>query len=474
MSTSQATPGVALFRRMLREELRLHAELFGRRRFLLFPVFLAAVVGSGVWLVDTTGTPRSTVVGGLFALVFLFGLQVGTAGLVGRDAMRDVVGDVTLLVFSARTLPVSRRRVLATFLLKDLVYYTVFFLAPVAVGFLPVALAGGLSPAAVPLLGLTLVGTFALGTAASLVLAGVATRSKALALLVVAGVGAGIVVAPDATTALTPYAAYADPSPVTAAVAFALLPLVLVAAPLVFEPPTRSSVRRTEGDRYRRLADATGPFTARPLLEVSRSSGSVWKVVFSLGILFGVTVLLLDRLVAATGIEPSAGLAFGTLLGLGSFTTYNWVSQLDDPREYLRYPAAMDAVFAGKARAFLLLSVPTGLGYLALAGLWYPVPDLLFGAVVFPLVSVYVFGVTAYVTGLSPNELLFDTALFALYGAALAVVAVPLLVAALAYGTAPLAASAVAVGLSALAAGVGVLLARRAGGRWHAKLRDTH
>jgi len=86
---------------------------------------------------------------------------------------------------------------------------------------------------------------------------------------------------------------------------------------------------------------------------------------------------------------------------------------------------------------------------------------------------VYVFGVTASVTGLSANELLFDTALFALYGAALAAVAVPLLVAALAYGTAPAAASAVAVGLSALAAGVGVLLARHAGGRWHARLRDA-
>jgi len=458
---------------MLVEELRLHAELFGRRRFLLFPAVLAALVAAGVWLLDLTGTPRETVVGGLFVLVLLFGLQVGTAGLVGRDAMRDVLGDVTLLVFSARTLPVSRRRLLATFLVKDLVYYTAFFLVPVAVGFLPVALVGGLSPAAVALLALALVGTFALGTAASLALAGVATRSKLLALAVVGVAAAGIVLVPDAVTALTPYDTYADPSLSTAATGFAPLAVLLVVAPLVFEPPTRSGVRRVEGDRYRRLADVAGPFTARPLVEVARSSGSVWKVAFSLGILFAVTALLLDRLVAATGLEPSAGIAFGTLLGLGSFTTYNWVSQLDDPREYLRYPAAMDAVFAGKARAFLALSVPTGLGYLALAALWYPTPELLLGVVVFPLVATYVFGVTAYVTGLSPNELLFDTALFTLAAAALAVVAVPLLVAALAYGTAPLVTSALAVGLSALAAAVGVLLSRRAGPRWHSRLRDA-
>jgi hypothetical protein len=92
---------------------------------------------------------------------------------------------------------------------------------------------------------------------------------------------------------------------------------------------------------------------------------------------------------------------------------------------------------------------------------------------VFPLISLYVFGVTAYLTGLSANELLFDTALFAVYGVGLAAIAVPLLVAALAYGTAPLVSTGVAVGLSVVAAGVGALLARRCGPRWHDRLRTA-
>jgi len=458
---------------MLSEELRLHAELFGRRRFLLFPVFVAALLAMGVWLLEATGTPRSTVLSGLFLLVLFFGLQVGTIGLVGRDAMRDVLGDVTLLVFSARTLPVSRRRLLATFLVTDLVYYTAFFLTPAVVGFVPVAAAGGLSPAALFLLWVTLVATFTLGTAASLTLVGVATRSTAATVAVIAAVAAAALVAPQQLVGLTPYAVYVDPSAATVARALVPLGALLAAAPVVFEPPTRSGVRRTGEGQYRRLAAVTDGFTARSLLEVGRSSGSVWKVAFSLGILSAVTALLLDRLVAATGLTPSAGLAFGTLLGLGTFTTYNWISQLDDPRESLRYPAPMDAVFAGKARAFLLLSVPTGLGYLALAALWYPVVDLLLGVVVFPPVAVYVFGVTAYLTGLSPNELLFDTVLFAVYGAALAVIAVPLLVAALAYGAAPVQASLGAVGLAALGAVVGVSLSRRAGSRWARRLREA-
>jgi hypothetical protein len=102
----------------------------------------------------------------------------------------------------------------------------------------------------------------------------------------------------------------------------------------------------------------------------------------------------------------------------------------------------------------------------------YPLSDLLSGVVVFPLVGLYVFGLTAYLTGFSANELLFDTALFAFYGAGLALVSVPLLVAALAYGTAPLQSMGVALGISVVAAAIGGVLAVRTPARWHDRLRS--
>ncbi|WP_302080067.1 hypothetical protein [Salinibaculum rarum] len=463
----------SLFRWMLLEEYRLHTKLFGSTRFLAFPVFVAAIVGGGVYLLSLTGTSMGAVVAGLHALVVFFGLQVGTLGLVGRDAMRDVLGDVTLLVFSARTLPVSWGRLLATFLVKDLVYYAAFFLTPLVVGFVPVALAGGLSLGQVALLWVTLLGTFALGAAGSLALVGLGTRNRVALVVVVVALALLALFRTGDLVAVTPYAVYLDPSPATAVLA--LGPLVVAAAlgPLLFKPASGGSTRRVRTDRYRELQRLPGidGLTARPLLEVTRSSGSVWKVVFSLGVLFGVAALLLDRVAVATGIDPSAGVAFGTLLGLGSFTTFNWVTQFDDPQGYLRYPTGMDAVFGAKFRAHLAFAVPTGLAYLALAAVWYPVVELLVGVVVFPLVSVYVFGLTAYLTGLSANELLFDTPLFAAFGAGMALLAVPLLVASLAAGAAPQLALGGAVALSAVAALVGYALVGRAGPRWDEKMR---
>lgn len=462
---------MGLFRRMLVEEFRMHTSLFGTARFLVFPLFVAVVVTGGTWLLGLTGTAMETVVAGIHLLVFFFGLQVGTAGLVGRDAMRDVLGDMTLLVFSARTLPLSRRRLLAVFLLKDLVYYFVFFLTPIVAGFVPLVVVGELPAARLGLLWATVTGTFALGAATSLTLAGVASRSRAAVFLVLGAIVAAIVLVPDELVSLTPYGTYLEPTAPGVAGGFAPLVVLLVVGPLVFEPTTSRTVRRIESDRFTQLRSLGDATTGRSLLEVTRSSGSLWKVAFSLGVLFAVAALLLNRVAVATRIDPSAGIAFGTLLGLGTFTTYNWVTQFDDPREYLRYPVGMDVVFRGKRRAFFALSIPTGLIYLALAAIWYPPLDLLAGVVVFPLVSVYVFGLTAYLTGLSANELLFDTSLFALYGGGLALVATPLLVAALAHGTAPTESLLVAVGIAVVAALVGVLLSRRVGARWHDRLR---
>lgn len=456
---------------MLVEEYRLHRELFGPGRFLLFPVGIALVVAGGVWLLGLTGTSLATIVAGFHALVFFFGLQVGTIGLVGRDAMRDLLGEITLLVFSARTLPLSRRQLLGVFILKDIVYYVGFFLTPVVVGLVPIAVAGGFSPVEVGLLWLSVTGTFALGTGLSLTLAGIGTRSKAVLAIVLAALAAGLLLAPAVTVDLTPYGVYTDPSLASAIANTAVLVGVLLAGPILFEPATESSLRRVEPDRFRQVRSLGDVYTARSLLEVIRSSGSVWKVAFSLGVLFAVTALLLDRLAAATALDPSGGIAFGTLLGLGTFTTYNWVTQFDDPREYLRYPTGMAAVFRGKRRAFLILSVPIGIGYLGIAAVWYPIADLLVGAVIFPPVALYVFGLTAYLTGFSPNELLFDTPMFALYGAGLAVLSVPLLVAALAYGEFPLRANTVSVALAAIAGLAGLVLARRAPSRWHEHLR---
>jgi len=468
-----STPTRTIFVAMLREEWRLQSTLFGGRRFAAFPLAVLALATGGFVLLSEAGTGHGAIVAGLHALVVFFGLQVGTIGLVGRDAMRDVLGDMTLLVFSSRTLPITWRRLLAIFLVKDLLYYSILFVGPIALAYTPVALAAGQTPLQVGLLWLTLSGAFALGVGSSLTLVGLGSHHRLVGLGAVALLVGGVVASGIDPVTLTPYGTYLDPTLVTVATGFVPVAVLGIAGVLLFTPVEQSEGRKRFGpiDRLARSVPDERGITHKALLSVVRSSGSVWKVLFSMGVLFGVAALLLSELSSATAIDPQRGIAFGALLGLGGFTTYAWLTQFEDERATLRYPVTTAAIFAGIRRAYLALVLPAGLFYFAIAAVWIPIGELLVGIVVFPLIAVYVYGLTAYVAGFSPTELLFDTPLFLAFGAGLSLMALPVLIASLASSAAPTVAIGVAVGVSAVAAAVGVVLGRRAGPRWESRLR---
>jgi hypothetical protein len=211
-------PGT-LFRAMAREEYRLHARLFGGRRFAAFPLLVAVLAGVAARALVATGTPFDAVVAGLHALALVFGLQTGTVGLVSTDALDSLLGDVTLLLGSARTLPVTERQLYAVFLVKDVAYYAVLFLAPVALAVGAAGVTAGGDTAALalraPLLTGTLAATFALGVVGTLALTGLVQRGAAglvILLVTVAGVALGWSAGVDLVR-FTPYAVYRDPTP---------------------------------------------------------------------------------------------------------------------------------------------------------------------------------------------------------------------------------------------------------------------
>ena len=120
---------------MLKEEWRMHSELFHGRSFAMFPiiVFLISLTGSYALVnLSTLGTATLSQIMGVLGI--FMGLSVGAIGFWSRDAMENVLGPANLLIYSSRTLPVSKSRLLISFLLIDTIYYTAFFLIPLSAG----------------------------------------------------------------------------------------------------------------------------------------------------------------------------------------------------------------------------------------------------------------------------------------------------------------------------------------------------
>lgn len=468
-----------LFRQLLREEWRMHATLFGARRFAAFPVFVTLLVSAGVWLLSFTSIGLGAILGGIHALVLFFGLQTGTVAFLGRDAMHNRLGEVTLLVFSARTLPISQRRVLSLFLIKDLVYYAVIFLLPITIAFVPSVVRGTIPFATLPVLWASLVATFMLGIGATFVLVGLKTRGRVGRVFAFGVIGSvalawwqGVPV-----PAYTPWALYESPSLASAVRGLAPIPLLVVIGFGIYDPSQTAAARtvpeRFDGLRRRIPGDDRG-LVAKNLLDVHRSSGGFFKVAFSGGILFAVSAFLVELITPIVGGQPSTGVSFGALLGLSAFTTYNWLTQFDSRDDYFRLPLSFEEVLAAKGRAFLVLSLPTGLGFLALAvALFGGRPlDVLTGVALLGGLQAYLFGLTVYLTGFSPNEFLFDTVLFAGFSFAVAVPVVPVLVVGFAVVPTPGRLLAALVVWSVLLAVAGLLLYRRAAPKWATKYRS--
>ncbi|MFD1515296.1 hypothetical protein [Halomarina rubra] len=463
-----------LFWALFREEWRLHADLFGGRRFAAFPAFVTLLAAAALYGLHVVGTPLADSLAGLHALVFVFGLQTGAVAFVSSDALDSLLGDVTLLLSSSRTLPVSERRIYALFLLKDALYYSLLFLAPLALAVAGVGVATGRLDLVVraPLLLATLAGTFSLGLATTLVGIGLGRRGV-VGRVLLAGCVLGVVGAlwkGVPVVAYSPYGVFATFDPLRAVVALVTVSGAGVLGWWLFDPDHERRARTTR-DRFDALSERLGdPLAARSLLELHRSGGGVVKVVVSTAIVAGVAVALLELVSRVVGEPPAPAIALGAILALTAFTTYNWLTQFDSLEEYRTLPLSVGDVFRAKALGFALLLPVGGAGYLATAlYVGVTVVELAVGGVLFLGVSAYLFGVTVLLAGVEPNEFLFDTVLFATFTLCVVVALVPVLVAGLVLPlTATLAAGVVAESL--LLGAVGVLALRRAAPRWEARL----
>ncbi len=455
---------------MAREEWRLHGRLFGGIRFAVFPLFIAAVAAGTATFFGLADADTGLLIAGLHLIVGALGLQVGTVGLVGRDALEDLLGETTLLLYAARPLPIADIKLLGGFLIKDVAYYAVLFLVPLTVGLVPLAFVADLAVGRLPLIFLTSLGMFTLGVTASFALVGLQTRSRLAAIAVVIAGLTAFVGASDRVLMFTPYGLLGGIHPQTV-LASVGLPIILSGIGVTLFQFERRTPARTSGNWFRPLHRRLGRLDergllAKSLLDVTRSTGGLWKIGFSQGLVFAVLAVLLAYLPSIIPIRPSPGLTIASVLALGSFTTYNWLCQFDDDHFYLRIPVSFTVVFRAKLIGFSLLALPTGIAFLGLGSFVFGTDSILVGIAVFTPLSLYVFGVTAYVAGLQPTELLFDTPVFASFTLAMMVVLIPLIVAAIAFPLNPAGYAVGSIGYAVVAGGIGVWLYRRAGRHW--------
>ncbi|MFH0863043.1 MAG: hypothetical protein V1875_08465 [Candidatus Altiarchaeota archaeon] len=420
-----------LLRHMMREEWRMHSILLGNRSFSFFPIIMAILAFTASMLLPIYRLLlTSEQMAAVMHLIYLFfGLSVGGFGFMGQEALNRRLGDISLIAYASRTLPVSERGIFANFVLKDTIFYAFFLILPFFAAYAPSRLMLGLTLASVPYLAASLALTFLFGLSLSFAATtAYAHLGKALLAAVFAGTFAYSLHDPawlsleGLSSLLPPLQFYLHHSPQDAFIALALAFTLSASSIWALKVDYRLSARRYH-NQYVSLVGKLGfgrlsPFVAKDLLDLNRSEGGIGKIFMSFGLPIVAVVAMVSFFSRLLPIETYHFMMLISLMtGLVSTSLYSWLTELDFEELYAFMPIHTSYIMASKLALYGAVSVAVGTPIIA-ASYSLLAPALVFlpaGLLLAASVAAYSVAVTAYLTGLKPNVMLYSGGVFALY-----------------------------------------------------------
>jgi len=403
----------------------MHSTMFGSLSFALFPVMIFGIAFMSSFLLPLlrTSLPAGNIALMTHASFLMLGFMVGAFGLLGNEVMNRRFGQASLLAYSARSLPLSGQFIFLNFVVKDLIYYFFLWVFPFGLGYILASPFIGVPLAAALLLLLTLTLSFLSGLCVVFFLSTVYARSHALLwlLIVLLGAGCGTIVA---VTGMNPalffpplllYASFSWPLFMLTCLALVILFSVSV---VLFDPQPTGHEKEFRNAFAPLLAKFSflpnPPLAAKDMIDLYRSGSVIGQTIFSFLIPLAVIWFFLSLL---GPYFPPHGLIFmfAIVAGVIASTMYTWVTMFDTFGPYACLPVAVSTLISGKVTTFSLLQlVPAG--FIAVVAILSGEIQNLVPAVVLCLaISFYAAGIMVWLTGLSPNVLVYDVKVLFIY-----------------------------------------------------------
>jgi hypothetical protein len=417
-----------IFKSMIKEEWRMHSNLFGSGSFALFPVFifLFTFFVSLVLPIFREIFTDSQIASGIHYFFLLVGGMVGAFGLMGREFMNRRFGQASLIAYSSRTLPVSQRKIFTNFLVKDIVYYFALYVLPfiagfaLAVEFVP---AGSFNhPETLLTLLLTLSLSFMIGLSLVFFLSTVYAHAGRV---LFSGLLAISVLLVFISGNLDSNIFYSLPSLaffLTQSKNQFLFSLILIIIPsalsLIFLKVDFPQVKQSFSNSFSLLCGHLGSyryaaFVAKDSLDMQRSEGGFGKIIFSFLLPLALIWMLLEALEKVIPVLNTL-ILFSLVLGVLSSSMYNWLTEYDIFSSYAFFPLRVSDMIKSKLNSYLFLNL---IPFILLTGLVLKEDParLLPSLLLFLTISLYMVSVLIYLTGLSPSINLYNGKTFALY-----------------------------------------------------------
>ena len=438
---------------MFKEEWRMHSTLFGNLNFALFPILIFGMAFMGAFLIPFTARLMdvSMLVVTTHAMYCIMGFMVGSFGIMGKEMMNRRFGQGSLLIHSARSLPVSERRLFFNFVLKDTLYYFMLWIMPFCLGFTVAAPFAGINIYYPLLLFVTATLAFLLGMSTVFLLSSVYSRSRTAlyGILVLIGVAfaALYIVSGDIVRVmrlfLLPSEIFLNFSYPLLLTAAAVILILFIPAVFLFSPETHAGEKRRSAalyplyDRLSRLPYIRGRVAASPsaasekgfvyaaaqkeltiiskdFIDLHRSGIGIGQTVFSfvlpVCLIWFVLSVLSDVLMPEQIYMVIAGVT-----GIIASTMYTWLTEFESFSAYLFLPVKVSSIIRAKIITFSVLHVLPVVFLIVTAAIGGVLSSAIFGIVMALSVSYYALSIMVRYAGLKPSLMLYSAAFFLRY-----------------------------------------------------------
>lgn len=430
-----------LFKWFILEEYRVFKTLFGTERFLIFPLIIfifSIILGSSVTLLEFG---LDSVVVGYFTLIVLFGIQTGVVGFDAQDTIKNVLGEDSRILFASRTLPVSRKRLVAVFLLKDAVFYTLVILTPVVIGGLIGLMYSPLETIEIInisygtafILYIFTIISFISGVSLGFVLTTIKI-GKNLGMLMTA-ISIGMILGTISLVGVSVESMLSVSYYIWLIVMIISTIIFTIIGLLQFKISANKVSEKNRSDTYiqtKNLVEVKSPewlVAIKTITDIHRSPGGFWKVVFST-VIIAITGIMVIYFVS--GIFGTAGIyayLFAGLVSLIAYPLYTVIYRYDAIETYSIYPIKKTDVYHGKSLVYIIIGIPLSIAY------YTPIVytqatfiEYVTGIIIMISLLVYQLGLLLWLVDDRPIEFLFDGLMFSLFSAGVMIFIIPILI----------------------------------------------
>lgn len=421
---------IYLIRLFLVEEIRLRREFSSSISLLLMPqlILMASLFGYlfAPIMEDTIRYEdlHMAAVGGLFA----FGITMGGLAFLGKDFIERSLGPVSMLASSSDIQPMGSRKVYLAYFIHDLIFLIFLILIPSSLGFLIGNIASPMDAGRVFLIISAHWSSFILGLSISVLLASILTNRKKIMLLLIP-----LSLLPlfliqylsgDIRSFVVPYLAIMRDQWSMIGLSLLLSSLFISIGVSTFGGMVRTGRSRYAGG-YRRISHLFSRFNlstykrsllVRDLLNIIRG-GAYIRIGFSLLM----PVIIMGALAGIiSGIDDAPVefnmVFFSVMISFFTVSVYTNLTNLDYLDCDQNLPISTAGLIRMKVILHVLISIPFSLAILiVIAFLTNDWSSLSLGIPFMFIAIPYMGFVTAYLTGLWTNSLLFNSGVFLKY-----------------------------------------------------------